>query len=224
MSNTPSLLGLVYRDLDDHRRLLQALLTNGAVDAVEFSVGAPLYKGNDAIKAALAVANGLADKIDAYFVHGVVDEAARVSFARRFQQAYLAKHPRSERQDVFVASAEVVIFAFDLIQPMRLPVPREAFDAIAAGPHDAASLARLRSGDGVATEVLRVTVRLFLDHALNPRRHADREVLVAGTELDCPRPFVLEVQVSPFVAGYARLVLDRLARPLGARVVWLDDA
>ena len=224
MSDAPSLLGLVYRDLDDHRRLLQALLTDGAVDAVEFSVGAPLYKGNDAIKAALAVANGLADKIDAYFVHGVVDEAARVSFARRFQQAYLVKHPRSERQDVFVASAEVVIFAFDLIQPMRLPVPREVFDAIATGPHDAASLARLRSGDGVATEVLRVTVRLFLDHALNPRRHADRQVQVAGTELNCPRPFVLEVQVSPVVAGYARLVLDRLARPLGARAVWLDDA
>jgi len=217
-----ALVGLVYRDLDAHRRLLRALITDTGVDGVEFSVGAPLFKGSAAIKAALAAAQGLADKIDAYFIHGLVDEEARVAFARRFQQTWSARHPRSERQDIFLASGDVVVFAFDLAQPMSLPVPREAYDAIARGPHDPATLARLRSGTGVQNEALRVTLRLFLDHALNPRRHLDREVQAACADLDCPRPFVVEAQVSPQVAGYAQLVLDRVARTVGGRAVWLD--
>lgn len=220
--SSPALVGLVYRDLDAHRRLLHALITDRAVDGVEFSVGAPLFKGSAAIKGALDAANGLAEKVDAYFVHGLVDEEARVAFARKFQQAYSARHPRSERQDIFQASGDVVVFAFDLAQPMSLPVPREAYDAIASGPHDPASLAQMRSGTGVPKDALRVTLRLFLDHALNPRRHLDREVQAACLDLDCPRPFVVEAQVSAPVAGYARWLLDRLARTVGGRAVWLD--
>jgi hypothetical protein len=220
--SAPALVGLVYRDLDAHRRLLQALITDPGVDGVEFSVGAPLFKGSAAIKSALEAANGLADKIDAYFIHGLVDEQARVAFARKFQLAWSARHPRSERQDIFLASGDVVVFAFDLAQPMSLPVPREAYDAIASGPHDPASLAQMRSGTGIPKDALRVTLRLFLDHALNPRRHLDREVQGACLDLDCPRPFVVEAQVSAPVAGYARWLLDRLARTVGGRAVWLD--
>ena len=219
---TPALVGLVYRDLDAHRRLLHALITDRGVDSVEFSVGAPLFKGSAAIKAALDAANGLADKIDAYFHHGLIDEQARIAFGRKFQQAFSARYPRSERQDIFLASGDVVVFAFDLAQPMSLPVPRDALDAIAKGPHDPASLARLRSGTGVPKDALRVTLRLFLDHALNPRRHLDREVQGACLDMDCPRPFVIEAQASAQVAGYAQWLLDRLARTVGGRAVWLD--
>ncbi len=217
-----NLVGLVHTELDAHRRLLHAIATDKRVDGVEFSVGAPLYKGSPAIVEALSKAQGLGDKIDAYFMHGVQDEAARVGFARAFQAAYTKKHPRSERQEVFVASGDVVVFSFDLVQPMQLPVPREAYDAIVDGPHERGVLGKLRAGDGVDKSQLKVTLRVFLDFALNPRRHLDAGVREACDELDCQRPYVVEAEVGGAVAGYPRWVLDELARPLGSRAVWLD--
>ncbi len=218
-----SLIGLVYPDLDAHRRLLHLVAADARVDGVEFSVSAPVYKGSPAIVSALADADGLRGKIDAYFEHGLIDEAARVGFARAFQVAYTKRHPRSERQDVFVASGNVVVFAFDLLQPMQLPVPREAYDAIAAGPHVSAALARLRSGDGVDKGQLRVVLRVFLDFAFNPRRHLDSQVQAACAEIDCARPYVIEADVGHAVAGYPLMVLDSLARQVGGRAVWLDE-
>jgi hypothetical protein len=215
-------IGLVYADLDAHRRALRAIASHPAVAGVEFSVGAPLYKGNAAIVAALATSAGLLDKIDLYFRHGLCDEAERLRLARVFAARYAQRHPRVERQDLFLASGDVVGFAFDLQAPMHLPVPREAFDAIAAGPHDAGLLARLRGGEAPARWHLRVQIRLFLDHALNPRRHGEPAVAAAAAALDAPAPFVLEVFTSPAIPGYAHWVLDPLVREVGGRVAWLD--
>lgn len=216
-----ALLGLVLPDLDAYRRLLHIVRDDPAVDEVELSVGAPLYKGSAAIKAGLDAGNGLKDKIDTYFKHALIDEAARVEFARLFANAYLSRHKRSERQDVFVASADVFVFAFELRQPMQLDVPREAYDAIASGPHDPEALAKLRGGMGLPKTSLKVVLRLFLDYAPNPRRHGEPAVRAAIEEKAMASPFVVEVEVSPDIAGWAGFVLYRVAEQVGAKAVWL---
>ncbi len=214
-------LALVYRELDNHRAVVQALSSSTAVSAVEFSVQAPLYKGSPRIVDALASAQSMADKIDVYFQHAICDEAERVRFARLFQQLYLKKNPRAERQDLFLASGDVFAFSFDLVPPMQLPVPRQAFDAIAAGPHDATLLAKLRGGSSPDRWHLKAQIRLFLDHALNPRRHEVLDVVTAAREIGVAKPYVLEVSASPSIPGYARYVLEPLVRKCGGRVVWL---
>lgn len=217
-----SMLGLVYADLDAHRRVLHGIGAHEAVTGVEFSVQAPLFKGNRAIVDALATAAGLDDKIDAYFRHGLQDEVERVRFARLFAARYAQRHPRIERQDLFLASGDVVAFSFDLVPPMQLAVPRAVFDAIADGPHDAALLARLRAGATPLRWHLKVRLRIFLDHALNPRRHHEPGVATAAGELGEGAPYVVEVESSPSIAGYARFVLEPLVRAAGGRVAWLQ--
>lgn len=217
-----SMLGLVYVDLDAHRRVLRAVGSHEATSGVEFSVQAPLFKGNRAIVDALARAEGLDDKIDAYFRHGLQDEVERVRFARLFAIRYAQRHPRVERTDLFLASGDVVGFSFDLVPPMQLAVPRAVFDAIAAGPHDAAFLARLRAGETPARWHLKVRLRVFLDHALNPRRHHETDVAAAARELGEVAPYVVEVDASPSIPGYARFVLEPLVRQAGGRVAWLQ--
>ena len=217
-----SMLGLVYVDLGAHRRVLHAIGAHPAVTGVEFSVQAPLFKGNRAIVDALAGAAGLNDKIDAYFRHGLQDEVERVRFARLFAARYAQRHPRVERQDLFLASGDVVGFAFDLVPPMQLGVPRSVFDAIADGPHDAALLARMRAGATPSRWHLKVRLRIFLDHALNPRRHHETGVAAAAREIDEHAPYVVEVETSPSIAGYARYVLEPLVRDVGGRVAWLE--
>jgi hypothetical protein len=217
-----STLGLVYVDLDAHRRVLHALSTDAAVAGVEFSVQAPLFKGNRAIVDALAAAAGLDDKIDAYFRHGLQDEVERVRFARAFAVRYAQRHPRVERQDLFLASGDVVGFTFELAPPMQAAVPRAVFDAMAEAPHDAALLARLRAGEHPARWHLKVRLRIFLDHALNPRRHHEPAVAAAAQELGEPAPYVVEVEASPSIPGYARFVLEPHVRAAGGRVAWLE--
>jgi hypothetical protein len=215
-------IGVVLPSLEAYRRLLHILRGDAAVDDVELTVGAPMWKGNDAIKTSLAVGAGLADKIDTYCRHGLIDEGARVAFARRFQGAYQAKHPRSTRHDVFVASGDVFVFAFFLKQPMQLDLPREAFDAIAGGKHDAVALARHRAGDGFPKELLRVALRVYLDFAPNPRRH--REAAVLAVAASCGDDiFVIEADAAPAIRGWAQLVLDRAAVQVGGRAVWLEE-
>jgi hypothetical protein len=217
-----AMLGLVYDDLDAHRRVLHAIGAHEAVSGVEFSVQAPLFKGNRAIVDALAVASGLGDKIDAYFRHGLQDEVERVRFARLFATRFAQRHPRVERQDLFLASGDVVGFTFDLVPPMQLGLPRAVFDAIADGPHDAALLARLRAGATPSRWHLKVRLRIFLDHALNPRRHHEPGVAAAAARLGVATPYVLEVECSPSIAGYARFVLEPLVRAERGRIAWLQ--
>lgn len=215
-------LGLVYRDLGQHLEVVTRLLTDPHVASFDFSVQAPVYKGTPAIVEALKSASGLREKIEVYFRHGLLDEATRLRFGQAFRNDYARKHPRVERQDIFAASAGVVGMACDLVPPLRLTVPREAFDAIAAGPHDPGLLAKLRGGDLVDGGLWRTDIRLFLDHALNPRRHGEAAVRAAALAVDAPQPFVLEVATVPGVAGYAASVLAPLVEAAGGRLVWLE--
>jgi hypothetical protein len=214
-------VGVVLPSLESYRQLLHLLRTDDAVDDVELTVGAPLWKGSETIKAALNAGAGLADKIDTYCLHGLIDEAARVGFARRFQLAYQTKHPRSTRHEVFVASGDVFVFAFFLKQPMQLELPRVAYDAIAAGPHDAVALARHRSGDGLPKEALRVALRVYLDFAPNPRRHREPAVRVAAASCG-DDIFVIEADANAALVGWAYAVLARVAARVGGRAVWLE--
>jgi hypothetical protein len=215
-------LGLVYDDVKRHGAVLRGLLASPFVSGVEFSVQAPIYKGSPQIKAALEGAEGLRDKIDLYFRLAIVDESERVRYAHLFAAQYARKHPRVERQDLFQKSGDVFGFSFDLVPPMQLDTPRVVFDAIAAGPHDAALLARLRGGESPERWQLKVCVRLFLDHVLNPRRHGEAAVKDAAAVLGVAQPCVIEVSASPAVAGYARHVLEPLVDDAGGCVVWLD--
>jgi len=215
-------LALVYADLDAHRRALPALGRHPAVTGVEFTVQAPLFKGSRRIVEALAGAAGLDDKIDAYFRHGLLDEGERVRFARLFAARYLQRHPRAERQDLFLASGDPVGYSFDLVAPMQLAVPREALDAIAQGPHDVGLLARLRGGRAPPRWHLKVRLRLFLDHALNPRRHGEPAVAAAARSLGVDAPYVVEVEASPALSGYARFVLEPVVAAVGGHVVRLQ--
>lgn len=214
-------LGLVYRDIKDHKSVMHALTSSKAVQSVEFSVQAPLYKGSPQIVAGLAAAQSLDDKIDVYFDNALSNEEERVRFARLFGAMFVKKNPRSERQDVFLASGDVFAFSCDLLPPMSLDVPREAFDAIAKGPHEVAMLGRLRGGDTPERWHLKVQIRIFLDHILNPRRHDLPDVLAAAKALDTPLPCVLEVSASPSIPGYARYALEPLVTAAGGKVVWL---
>lgn len=214
-------VGLVYKDIRDHKQVLHALTSSKAVQSVEFSVQAPLYKGSPQIVEALKNANSLDDKIDVYFDHALANEEERVRFARLFGAAYVKKNPRSERQDVFLASGDVFAFSCDLLPPMSLDVPREAFDAIAAGPHEVGMLGRLRGGDTPERWHLKVQIRVFLDHILNPRRHDLHDVIEAAKALDTTLPCVMEVSASPSIPGYARYVLEPLVTAAGGKIVWL---
>lgn len=220
-SSEPARVGIVLPHLEAYRRLLHVLRGDVAVEDVELTVSAPMWRGNDAIKSSLAVGAGLADKIDTYCRHGLIDEGARVAFARRFQVAYQTKHPRSTRHDVFVASGDVFVFAFFLKQPMQLELPREAFDAIAVGPHDVAALARHRAGDGFSKDLLRVALRVYLDFAPNPRRHREQAVRVVAAACG-DDVFVIEAEASAAIVGWAQAVLDRAAVQVGGRAVWLE--
>lgn len=220
---TGATLGLVYKHLEQHRCVVHNVGDDPRVQGVELSVGAPLFKGSPQIVAALKLAEGLRDKVDAYFDHALLDDETRVRFARTFASAYIARHPRSERQDLFRASGDVFVFAFDLVQPLQTTTPRVVFDAIAGGPHDAALLARLRGGESIGKEHLRVVLRLFLDHPLNPRRHADADVAATAARLELPRPYVVEATTSLAIPGYAKLVLDEVTADIGAAACcWLD--
>jgi len=199
-----------------------ALASAPAVAGVEFSVQAPLYKGSPQIIHALQSVESLADKIDLYHRLALNDEAERVRFARLFAQQFQRKNPRAERQEQFKKSGDVFGFSFDLVPPMHLEVPREAFDAIAAGPHEVAVLSRLRGGESPERWHLKVQIRVFLDHILNPRRHEEPQVKAGAAQLDVALPCVLEVSASPSIPGYARYVLEPLVTAAGGVVVWLE--
>ncbi len=218
-----SCIGLVYRDLADHEHAMSSLLADERIATIEMTVQAPLFKGNDAIKDALKDGPPLREKFVVYWQHGVVDEQARVAFSTKFRALYTKKHAGGvERQDLFMASGDIFVVQLELLPPMQLPVPRKALDAIEQGPHDKELLTTLRSGAGVDRELWKVEVRVFFDHALNPRRHLDEEVLNACHDLDTQRPYVLEVSAGAGVAGYAKWVLDDHVKSAGGRAVWLQ--
>jgi hypothetical protein len=213
--------GLVLRGLEQYRDLVHLLASSPLVATSDFSYSAPIYKGSDNIKAGLAAASTALEKFDVYFSNALLDETERVRFARLFAQAYLRKFPASERSDLFLASAEVLKIAFELVPPIALQDPAAAVAAAAAAPHDISVVDKLRIGESIDRAHLKFEVRVFLDHVMNPRRREHAEVQAAMRELKTDLPYVLEVVTNGAIPGYVFYAVHPFVSQVGGRLVLL---
>jgi hypothetical protein len=220
--NTPTVnFGVVLHHLGQYHKLVHALATSPLVVTNDFTYAAPIYKGSDKIKAALADANNALEKFDVYFLHALADEAERVRFARAFHAAYLRKFPASERTDLFLASGEVLKFSFELVPPSALEQPGAALDAISRTPHDSAVLAKLQAGEPIDRAHLRGDLKIFFDHVMNPRRREVPQVQQAMTELGAEEPYILELVTNGGIPGYIFYTVHPLVHAVGGRLVLL---
>lgn len=223
--STPTVnFGVVLERLEQYRELVHALADSAIVASTDFTYAAPIYKGNERIKQGLAEPafhGGALDKFDVYVESALLDELERVRFARAFHQQYLRKFPASERQDLFLASGDVLKFAFELVPPSALQDPGAALDAVARTPHDTAVLAKLQAGDAVDRAHLRADLKVFFDHVMNPRRRELAEVQRAMDELECAEPFILELVTDGALPGYIYYTVHPFVAHVGGRLVLL---
>ena len=217
----PVVFGVVLRDPEAYRQLVHTLATSPLVASTDFVYTAPIYKGNEQITAGIARANGALEKFDVYFEHAIVNPGERVRFAKLFAQQYLKRFPASERQDLFLASGDVLKFAFELVTPLALDNPVGALHAIEHTPHDQAVLDSLRGGGTVDRAHLRGDVKLFLDHILNPRRRELPQVQAAMMELETDAPLIVELVTTGGMPGYVYYVVHPIVQGLGGRLVLL---
>lgn len=217
----PVVFGVVLRDLESYRRLVHALATSPVVASTDFVYTAPIYKGNEKITAGVAASNGSLEKFDVYFEHALADPGERVRFAKMFAAQYLKRFPASERQDLFLASGDVLKFSFELVPPLALDNPVGALSAIEQTPHDQALLDALRGGGTVDRAHLRGTVRIFLDHILNPRRRELSQVQTAMMELETDAPLIVELVTTGGLPGYVYYVVHPVVQALDGRLVLL---
>lgn len=217
----PVVFGVVLKDLESYRTLVKGLATSSLVASTDFVYTAPIYKGSDAIKDALQSANGALDKFDVYFEHALDNPAERVRFAKMFAAQYVRKFPASERQDLFLASGDVMKFSFELVTPLALEQPLAVLDAIARTPHDQALLDSLRGGGSIDRAHLRGDLKIFLDHILNPRRRELQQVQSAMFEMETDAPLIVELVTTGGVPGYVYYVVQPMVSAIGGRVVLL---
>jgi hypothetical protein len=215
--------GLVFRQLQQYGNFVHACAESGFVAQTDFTYAAPIYKGSDAIKQGLEVAQSALDKFDVYFLNAVLDDNERSRFSKLFAKQYLAKYPGSERSDLFLASGDILKFAIELLPPLSLSNPMEALKAIEATPHDPAILGKLRGGQAIDRAHLRATMKLFLDHVMNPRRREVPAVADAAAEMGTEDPYVIEVITDGAMPGYVHWVLTPLVRAVGGRLVLLEE-
>lgn len=194
-------LGVILPQLSSYKRLVHAVAGSPLVATTDFTYGAPLYKGNAKIVADLATAEGALDKFDAYFDHGILDEEERVRLAHAFTKAYAKKHPASERQDLFLASGDVLRFQIELKPPLTTADAAAVFAAIEALPHDAAVLSSLKQGQPADRANLKGDFKLFLDNIFNPRRYEDDVVKKARAGVQSERPLIVEIWTNGAVPG-----------------------
>jgi hypothetical protein len=213
--------GLVLRGLEQYRDLVHLLAASPLVATSDFTYSAPIYKGSDNIKAGLAAAGTALEKFDVYFSNALLDEVERVRFARLFAQNYLRKFPASERSDLFLASADVLKVAFELVPPSALTDPAGGINAAAAAPHDVQVVDKLRIGESIERAHLRFEVRVFLDHVMNPRRREHSEVQAAMRELKTDLPYVLEIVTNGAIPGYVFYAVHPFVSQVGGRLVLL---
>jgi hypothetical protein len=214
-------LGLILPLLTSYKQLVHAASSSPLVATTEFTYGAPLYKGNAKIVADLATVEGALDKFDAYFDHGILDEEERVRFAHAFTKAYAKKHPASERNDLFIASADVLRFQIELKPPLATADPKSVLDAIEQLPHDGAVLSSIRSGQPVDRAHLRGDFKLFLDNIYNPRRYEDDVVKKARARVQSERPLVVELWTNGAIPGVFVHALQPHLDAVGGAIVLL---
>lgn len=214
-------IGLVLPDLEAYRDLVHAIATAAFVTEVEFTYGAPLFKGNDAIVEGLKGAVSALDKFDVYFRHGILDEAARVKLAQGFRLRYLNRHPYSEGSDVFAASADVLQFRFRLMDPRQLDDGPRALVTARQQPHDGDVLSALEKDAPIDNAHLKGRVKLFLDHVYNPRRRKLPEVQAVMTGRRAKDPVIVELETSGALPGLFAHLLEPLVKGAGGALVWL---
>ena len=217
----PVVFGVVLRNLESYRQLVRTLATSSLVASTDFAYSAPIYKGNDKIVAGPANANGSLDKFDVYYEHALVDSGERVRFGKLFAAQYLRRFPASERQDLFLASGDVLKFIFELVTPLALADPMGVLTAIERTPHDQAVLDALRGGGAVDRAHLRGDLKIFLDHILNPRRRELPQVQAAMMELETDAPVIVELLTTGGMPGYIYYVVHPLVQSLDGRLVLL---
>ncbi len=214
-------LGLVLPLLTSYKRLVHHVAGCPQVAMTDFTYGAPLYKGNPKIVADLATAESALDKFDAYFDHGILDEEERVRLAHVFTKQYAKKHPASERQDLFIASGDVLKFMFEVKPPLTMPDSKSVLESIEKVPHDGKVLATIRAGQSVEREALRGTCKLYLDHVYNPRRYEDDEVKRVRKDVQAERPVVVELLTNGAIPGVFIHVLQPFVDEVGGKIVIL---
>ena len=215
-------MGIVLRDLRSYQQLVHVLHREPAVEAVEFTYRAPLFKGNAAIREALVPGSAAIDKFDVYFEHGILDEEARVNIAQRFRRDWIRRRPGSEAQDVFAASGELLQFVFRLRPPHRCADPQAAMDAIARHPHDADQLAALRAGRAIDPVHLSAEIRIFIDHVFNPRRRKAPTVQAVMTGARTHDPVIVELMTTGGIPGYFVHQLEPPIDEVDGALVWLE--
>ena len=221
-AKTPTVnFGLVLHRLEQYRDLVHALAESPIVVTTDCTYAAPIYKGSERIKLGLAKANGALDKFDVYFESALLDEVERVRFSRAFHQGYLKRYPASERQDLFLASGDVLKFAFELVPPSGLAEPGAALDAVARTPHDPAVLAKLQDGAPIDRAHLRADVKIFFDHVMNPRRREHPDIERAMDELGAEEPYILELVTDGALPGYIYYAVHPFVAQVGGRLVLL---
>lgn len=214
-------IGIVLPDLPAYQRLVHAIAGASYVAETEFTYSAPLYKATPEITDALRDARTALEKFDIYFERGILDEEVRVKLAGAFRQRYLRAHPRSEGSDVFVASADVLQFKFELHQPATMEGGSEALWVTESLPHDRDVMECLKQGETVERAHLRANVKLFLDHVHNPRRRdvpEVQEVMTGPRERD---PVVIELMTNGALPGLFGHLLVPLVHPLDGALVML---
>jgi hypothetical protein len=213
--------GIVLHNLEQYRNLVHTLSASKLVASSDFSYSAPIYKGSEAIKNALAKSETALQKFDIYFENALLDEAERVRFARMFHSLYLKKFPASERTDLFLASGDVLKFSFELVPPSALENPAGALDAVARTPHDTTVLEKLQANEPIDRAHLRADVKVFFDHVMNPRRRETPQVQQAMAELGCEEPYVVELVTNGAMPGYIYYVCHPIVASIGGRLVLL---
>jgi hypothetical protein len=214
-------LGLVLPLLTSYKRLVHEVASSPLVAMTDFTYGAPLYKGNPKIVADLATAESALDKFDAYFDHGILDEEERVRLAHVFTKQYAKRNPASERQDLFLASGDVLKFMFEVKPILTMPESKTVLETIEGKPHDGKVLSSLRAGTSIDREALRGTCKLYLDHVYNPRRYEDDEVKRVRPLVKAERPVVVELLTNGAIPGVFFHVLGPIVQEVGGQIVVL---
>jgi hypothetical protein len=220
---TPLPLGIVLPDLSGYREIVHAVASSRHTQDVEFTYRAPIFKGNDAIVEGLKSANGALEKFDVYFNHAIGDETERVRFAQEFRKRYLSRFPRSEGQDVFRASREVLQFRFILKNPGEDRDRADVARALKQFPHDKDVLAHFEDTGHIDASNRTGYLALFLDHVHNPTRRSDprvQEVMYGPREKD---PVIIELMTNGALPGLFGHVVGPLVYKVHGAIVFLED-
>lgn len=222
MADHPAFIfGAVLPAIQDYRRLVRGIVSSPLIAATEFSYTAPIYKGSEPIKQGLERANSAIEKFDVYFYHALLNPKERLRFRELFAAGYLKRFPASERQDLFVASGDVLKLSFELVAPRALEDPTHVVELLAQTPHDPHIIEQLRAKRPVDHAALRVELKIFLDDVHNPRRRDVETVRRAMAELDAPEPVVVEIFSNGALPGYVHFVMTPLVRAVGGAFVLL---